>query len=102
MASLPAPMLARSRRLPDQDGYAFEPKWDGFRAIVRCGSSFRIRSRRGWNMSARIPELAALPVDGVLDGELVALGEAGWPYFPLVCQWLLLGDRRIHLTYVVF
>jgi ATP-dependent DNA ligase len=27
-------MLARSGRLPTSGGYAFEVKWDGFRAIV--------------------------------------------------------------------
>ena len=63
-------MLARSGRLPEQDGYTYEPKWDGFRAIVRCGREFRVRSRRGWNMASRLPELAALSVDAVLDGEL--------------------------------
>jgi ATP-dependent DNA ligase len=30
-------MLARSGRLPTRRGWAFEPKWDGFRAIVRSG-----------------------------------------------------------------
>jgi bifunctional non-homologous end joining protein LigD len=95
-------MLARSGRLPYEDGYAYEPKWDGFRALVRCGSEFRVRSRRGWEMTARLPELAALPIDAVLDGELVALGEDGWPYFPLVCQRLLNGETRIRIVYVIF
>jgi hypothetical protein len=27
-----------------------------------------------------------MPADGVFDGELVALGEDGWPYFPAVCE----------------
>ena len=53
-------------------------------------------------MTSRLPELAALPAEAVLDGELVALGDDGWPYFPLVCQRLLNGDSRIPLTYVVF
>jgi ATP-dependent DNA ligase len=44
-------MLARSGRLPDEDGYAFELKWDGFRAITRCGRSFQVLSSRGWNMT---------------------------------------------------
>jgi hypothetical protein len=66
--ALPDPMLARSGHLPYRDGYAYEPKWDGLRALVRSGSEFRVHSRRGWNMSARVPELAALPVDAVLDG----------------------------------
>jgi ATP-dependent DNA ligase len=40
-------MLARSGRLPAEAGYAFELKWDGFRAIVRAGEGFSVRSRRG-------------------------------------------------------
>jgi bifunctional non-homologous end joining protein LigD len=75
---------------------------DGFRAIVRCGSEFRARSRHGWNMTSRLPELAALPADAVLDGELVALGDDGWPNFPLVCTRMLNGDTRVRLTYIVF
>jgi bifunctional non-homologous end joining protein LigD len=100
--TLPEPMLARSGSLPDAHGHAFELKWDGFRAIVRAGECFGIRSRRGWNMTPLVPELAALPVDAVLDGELVALGEDGWPYFPLVCERLLNGRRRIPLLYIIF
>jgi bifunctional non-homologous end joining protein LigD len=61
-----------------------------------------VRCRRGWDMTPLLPELAALPVDPLLDGELVALGEDGWPYFPLVCERLLHGHTRIPLIYVVF
>jgi hypothetical protein len=43
-------MLARSGRLPDEDGYAYERKWDGLGAIVRCKSEFCVGSRRGWNV----------------------------------------------------
>src|SRR5690348_13827745 len=99
---LPAPMLARSGRLPTDSGYAFELKWDGFRALVRTGDDFRVRSRRGWNMTELLPELRELPVDAVLDGELVALGEDEWPDFPSVCERLLNGNRSIPLVYVVF
>jgi len=95
MGVLPAPMLARSGPLPADGGYAFELKWDGFRAIARTGGRFQVRSRRGWNMTQLLPELAALPVDAVLDGELVALGDDGWPHFPLVCQRLLNGRAMI-------
>jgi ATP-dependent DNA ligase len=38
-------MRARSGQLPDQVGWIYELKWDGFRALVRCGSEFRVRSR---------------------------------------------------------
>jgi len=77
-------------------------KWDAFRATVRTGSEFQARSRRGWNMNPLLPELRKIPVEAVLDGELVALGDDGWPYFPLVCERLLHGKTAIPLVYVVF
>ena len=56
-------MLARSGWLPLEHGWSYELKWDGFRAMVRTGEGFRVCSRRGWNMTALLPELEALPVD---------------------------------------
>jgi bifunctional non-homologous end joining protein LigD len=93
-------MLARSGALPVGD-YAYEVKWDGFRAIVGRNGGYRVRSRRGWDMAALLPELADLPPRVVLDGELVAFAD-GRPYFPLVCERLLHGDRSIPLLFVAF
>jgi ATP-dependent DNA ligase len=59
-AVLPEPMLARTDRLPRGD-FAYEVKWDGFRALVSTEEGLLVRSRRGWNMTDRLPELAALP-----------------------------------------
>jgi bifunctional non-homologous end joining protein LigD len=78
----PEPMLARSGRLPTSDDYAYELKWDGFRAIVSTESVLRVRSRRGWDMTPHVGFLAQLPVRAVLDGELVALDGNGRPDFP--------------------
>jgi bifunctional non-homologous end joining protein LigD len=75
-------MLARSGALPASGDYAYELKWDGFRAIVSTEGALRVRSRRGWDMSEQVGFLAQLPVRAVLDGELVALGEGGKPDFP--------------------
>ena len=47
MSALPKPMLAHSGPLPERDGYALELKWDGFRALVRCGDEFRVRKPGG-------------------------------------------------------
>ena len=60
-------MLARARRAaaPCESGWSYELKWDGFRALLRCGSNFRVRSRRSWNVTPLLPELAALPVDRI-------------------------------------
>jgi bifunctional non-homologous end joining protein LigD len=94
-------MLARSGRLPTQSGYAFEFKWDGFRAIVSTEHGLRIRSRRGWNMSELVPELGGVPVSAVLDGELVAFQD-GQPDFPRVCERFLQRDSTIPITFIVF
>jgi ATP-dependent DNA ligase len=64
-------MLARSGgRLLSDTGWSFEPKWDGFRAIIRSGDDYAVRSRRGWLMTELLPEFARLPVHAVFDGEL--------------------------------
>jgi bifunctional non-homologous end joining protein LigD len=82
------PMLCRSAPLPRGRGWAFEPKWDGFRALVSVNGDVRVRSRRGWDMTALVPELAAIERRVVLDGELVAFGADGKPSQPRV------GRRR--------
>jgi bifunctional non-homologous end joining protein LigD len=97
---LPSPMLARSGAIPT-GGYAFEVKWDGFRALVNRNGDFQVRSRRGWNMTSLLPELCNLPAEAMFDGEIVAFAD-GQPHFPLVCRRLLHGDRSVPLTYVIF
>ena len=73
-----APMLAKaSAGLPSDDGWLFEPKWDGFRALVfRDGDSVYTQSRDLKPLDRYFPELAdplraALPDRCVLDGEVV-------------------------------
>jgi len=91
-SELPAPMLAvPDEHLPRDDaGWAFEMKWDGYRAIVEVASGhLRIASRRGNDVTAKYPELAGLPdalggLDAVLDGELVVLDDAGRPTFQAI------------------
>jgi bifunctional non-homologous end joining protein LigD len=95
-------MLARSGRLPIGGGWAYEVKWDGFRAIVSTEGELRVRSRRGWNMTPHVEFLARLPVAAVLDGELVAFGSDGKPDFPLVCEAVLQRRTGISLTFMAF
>jgi ATP-dependent DNA ligase len=40
-------MLARTGPLPELGNWAYEVKWDGFRAIVSTVDGLRVRSRRG-------------------------------------------------------
>lgn len=77
-------MLAKAAEaLPHGDGWLYEPKWDGFRAIVfRRGASLYIQSRDLKPLDRYFPELhdallERLPDDCVLDGEVVVAGARG-------------------------
>src|SRR5262249_21377644 len=80
---LPEPMLARAGPLPTGNGWRFEPPLDGFRCLVWThGGRFRAKSRRGWDMTTKLPELAlSLRPDVQLDGELIAWNDEGLPDF---------------------
>jgi bifunctional non-homologous end joining protein LigD len=80
----------------------FELKWDGFRAIVSTENGLEVRSRRNWNMTARVPELRKLPRGLLLDGELVAFNEVGAPHWRLVCDRVLHGNTSAPVTFVAF
>ena len=79
-----APMLAKlERTIPQGDGWVYEPKWDGFRAIVfREGPEVRLQSRDGRPLERFFPELVsaireAFEPDTVVDGEIVLAGPDG-------------------------
>jgi ATP-dependent DNA ligase len=73
-----APQLAKLEpALPRGDGWVYEPKWDGFRAILfKERRRVRVQSRNGKDLAHRFPEVVraatSLP-DCVVDGELVAV-----------------------------
>jgi ATP-dependent DNA ligase len=73
------PQLARSKpELPSGDGWAYEPKYDGFRAIVFVdGEKDMIQSRSGKPLGRYFPELSFPPGRYVLDGEIVIDGGGG-------------------------
>ena len=78
------PMLAKlADELPDAEGLLFEPKWDGFRAIVfRGGSDVYIQSRDLRPFDRYFPDLheaflKGLPAGCVLDGEIVITSPHG-------------------------
>jgi ATP-dependent DNA ligase len=68
------PQLARSRAaLPEGDGWAYEPKYDGFRAIAFVdGDEVFLQSRNGKPLTRYFPELQFPPGRYVLDGEIIA------------------------------
>lgn len=113
-----APMLATLGSMPtDLDAYAYEVKWDGYRALAHTdGRSFRLCSRNGVDLTERFPEITAQgsrmkrPV--LLDGELVAMDGHGHPSFSALQTRMPRGGgpqlgrkwnpARFTLTYMVF
>jgi ATP-dependent DNA ligase len=69
--------------IPDGEGWIFEPKWDGFRAVVfRDGDEVLIQSRDTKSLNRYFPELVealrhGLTAECVLDGEIVLAGKRG-------------------------
>ncbi|HEY8135957.1 MAG TPA: ATP-dependent DNA ligase [Candidatus Limnocylindrales bacterium] len=87
------PMLAKlSPSLPTGDGWLFEPKWDGFRAIVfRDGDETYIQSRDLKPLDRYFPELgpalkANLPERCIFDGEIVIPGDDGLEFESLLLR----------------
>jgi ATP-dependent DNA ligase len=78
------PMLAkRVAAIPTTPAWSFEPKWDGFRALVfRDGDELLIQSRDTKPLDRYFPELVEvlkrqLPQRCVLDGEIVIAAPHG-------------------------
>ena len=87
------PMLAKaSSGLPTDDGWLFEPKWDGFRALVfRDGDELYIQSRDLKPLDRYFPELAEplkanLPERCILDGEVVIAGDGALQFEALLLR----------------
>ena len=117
LPELVRPMLAVAGALPaSDDGWAYEVKWDGVRAVVYIsGGRARALSRNDKDITGSFPELreagerlGARPA--ILDGELVALGPDGRPSFGRLQQRLHLSGRsqvtrrarEVPATYVAF
>jgi ATP-dependent DNA ligase len=77
-STLPEPMEARLvEALPEHEGWSFEPKWDGFRAIAaRDGERIALMSKSGKSLLRYFPELGAMlasleETSFILDGEII-------------------------------
>ena len=92
---------ARSGRLPTSGDYAFEPKWDGFRALVSRNGHLRVRSRRGWDMTSLVPELAGLPTASLSTANSSRSAMTACPASPTLRSDAP-GKRRIEVMLVVF
>lgn len=111
------PMTATPSELPDDDdGWAFEIKWDGVRALAYSDSgTLRLISRTGRDITRQYPEIDGLARtlgarEAVFDGEIVAFDDEGRPNFQLlqprmhVTAEAKVRERRraIPVTYVIF
>jgi ATP-dependent DNA ligase len=91
------PQLARPRaKLPEGDGWAYEPKWDGFRAIAFVdGGEVHLQSRNGRPLTRYFPELAFPDERVVLDGEIVIHGPDGRQLFGALGQRIHPAESRV-------
>jgi bifunctional non-homologous end joining protein LigD len=112
------PMMAKLMdKLPKpDDGWAFEFKWDGIRALAYVdGGRVRLQSRTGEDITPRYPEIHAMgralgSNEVILDGEVVALDDKGRPSFEEIQQRMGLTAeneirrkmRDVPVTYMVF
>jgi ATP-dependent DNA ligase len=99
------PMLARlAEEIPTGDGFLYEPKWDGFRAIVfRGASDVFIQSRDLRPLDRYFPELhevflRALPDGCVIDGEIVIAGRHGLDFDALQLRLHPAASRAARLA----
>jgi ATP-dependent DNA ligase len=97
-----SPMLAKlTRELPTGEGWAYEPKWDGFRCIVfRDGDEVELGSRNERPLTRYFPEILgplreSLPPQAVVDGELVIATEGGLD-FDMLSQRIHPAESRVN------
>ena len=111
------PMKAASGELPVGDGWVYELKWDGMRAVAFIADDeVRFQTTNLLDCTNSFPELAGLGgafgsyESLVLDGEIVAFDDEGVPSFGRIQQRMHVSDpaeaaRRSHqvpVMYVVF
>ncbi|MET4780097.1 ATP-dependent DNA ligase [Glaciihabitans sp. UYNi722] len=114
-----SPMLATlgtAKDITAEEGWAFEMKWDGIRAIARVqDGKVTLTSRNGKDLTATYPELKVLTdvvsVDSAtFDGEIVAFDKRGRPDFGLLQNRMNLSSprdveraaRSVSVNYLVF
>jgi ATP-dependent DNA ligase len=93
------PQLARPKAdLPVGEQWAYEPKYDGFRAIVFVdGEEAMIQSRGGKPLGRYFPELRFPPGRYVLDGEIVIDSADGGQDFGALQQRIHPAQSRVDM-----
>ncbi|HEY3019799.1 MAG TPA: ATP-dependent DNA ligase [Solirubrobacteraceae bacterium] len=91
------PQLARPRAsLPEGPRWSYEPKWDGFRALVFVDGDERyLQSRNGKPLGRYFPDLRFPDGRYVLDGEIVIFGEGERQEFELLGQRIHPAASRV-------
>jgi ATP-dependent DNA ligase len=93
------PQLAKTAKaLPTGEGWAYEPKWDGFRCIafVDDGDVY-LQSRNGRPLRRYFPELTFPAGAYVLDGEIVLFDREGRQDFDGLGQRIHPAESRIRM-----
>jgi ATP-dependent DNA ligase len=93
------PQLALSRKeLPTGKAWTYEPKYDGFRALVFVdGGDVFVQSRNGKPLARYFPELGFPKGRFVMDGELVILGDDGVEEFDALQNRIHPAESRINM-----
>ncbi len=93
--------------LPSGDGWVYEVKWDGYRALaIKHADSVRLLSLKNRGLSADFPDVVRA-IGGIaagtalLDGEVVAVNAEGKPSFQMLQNRGSLG-RDWHIVYYAF
>ncbi len=107
------PMLAtRGLHVPTGDGWSHEVKWDGIRLLGDVGERVRLWTRNENDATVAWPELQAAAPDRdlLVDGEVIALNDAGLPDFGVLQDRMHVrrastAERKAHdlpATFMVF
>ena len=93
------PQLALSRKqLPTGEGWAYEPKYDGFRALAFVdGAELFLQSRSGRPLARYFPELEFPEGRYVIDGELLILDDDGAEVFDALQNRLHPAESRVRM-----
>jgi ATP-dependent DNA ligase len=97
-------LLLKTEKLPQGENWMYELKIDGYRGIAfKAAGEVHLRSRNNKDFSAAYPEiiraLSTLPGETVIDGEIVALDDAGRPSFNALQN---LGSNNVPVLYYIF
>jgi DNA ligase D-like protein (predicted ligase) len=101
---IPPMLLVRTEKLPQGQDWLYELKLDGYRSVaLKTGGRVYLRSRNNKDFNATYPHivkaLANMPDETVIDGEVVALDEAGRPSFGTLQNY---GSNNSSIVYYVF